>query len=214
MVKFICLFSFIFIIYAQTSLAEIIRKDFFIKGENNINLFVRQVKDSDAKERKLSVLLIHGARFPGVASFDLQVENGSLAADLANAGHTVYLMDARGYGKSTRPTEMNEPRDANSPLVRSLEVVRDIKAAADEIKKLDKVSQMAALGWATGGHWAGYFASLHPESVSHLIIYNSLYGAYSKHDLLGFGSNLEDEKKKENLTLKDFKHIVLILLIR
>src|SRR5690606_27411563 len=31
-------------------------------------------------------------------------------------------------------------------------------------------------GWATGSHWMGMYASLYTESVSHLVLYNTLYG--------------------------------------
>ena len=45
--------------------------------------------------------MAHGARVPGIASFDLPVANGSLAADLAQrSGRPIYVMDARGYGVS------------------------------------------------------------------------------------------------------------------
>jgi hypothetical protein len=55
---------------------------------------VREVKPVAATRRE-PLLLIHGARVPGIASFDLDVPNGSLAADLALQLNTVvYIMDA------------------------------------------------------------------------------------------------------------------------
>jgi pimeloyl-ACP methyl ester carboxylesterase len=35
---------------------------------------------------------------------------------------------------------------------------------------------VALLGWATGGMWSAYYASLHPEKVGHLITLNALCG--------------------------------------
>ena len=99
--------------------AELARQDFFVESEPGIELFVREVRPAGMTSGGAPVLLLHGARVPGLASFDLPVPNGSLAGDLAEAGHIVYVMDVRGYGRSTRPPEMSEPPDANPPLVRS-----------------------------------------------------------------------------------------------
>src|SRR5690606_35659670 len=48
------------------------------------------------------------------------------------------------------------------------------------------------LGWATGGQWAAYYATLRPERVSHLLVYNALYGVAEEHPSIGHGSYLED----------------------
>lgn len=48
-------------------------------------MFVREVRVGESGDAsKAPVLLLHGARVAGVASFDLRVPNGSLAADLAS----------------------------------------------------------------------------------------------------------------------------------
>ena len=172
---------------------EVERTDHYINGEPGVTLFLREVRPVESRERALpAILLLHGARVPSVPSFDLAVPGYSLAADLANAGFAVYLLDARGYGGSTRPSEMNEPPNAHPPLVRSNEVVRDIHAAVSWIQARHGAARIALLGWATGGHWAGYYASLFPDKVSHLVLYNTLYGGTDQHDRIGPGSGLED----------------------
>lgn len=172
---------------------QIIRQDFFLTGDPGIQLFVREVKDGGTQRRQRGpVLLLHGARVPGIASFDLDVPNGSLAADLASNGHVVYVMDARGYGKSSRPTAMEQPPEANPPLVRSSEVVRDINAVVEWIRRRLGVERVALLGWATGGHWHGYYTALYSDRVSHLILQNTLYGGTPEHPTLGHGSSNED----------------------
>ncbi|MFS8636704.1 MAG: alpha/beta fold hydrolase [Gemmatimonadota bacterium] len=169
------------------------RVDHRIAGEPGITLFVREVRDDEARQMSLPpVLLLHGARVPSVASFDLPVPGYSLAADLASAGFAVYLLDVRGYGGSTRPPEMDGPPEAHPPLVRSYKAVRDIHAAVTWIMEREGVASVALLGWATGGHWAGHYASLYPENVSHLVLYNTLYGGSDRHDQIGPGSSLED----------------------
>jgi pimeloyl-ACP methyl ester carboxylesterase len=141
------------------------------------------------------VLLLHGARVPGLASFDLDVPGGSLAADLARCGHPAYVMDARGYGSSTRPPEMDKPPEARPPLVRSPEVVRDIAAVVEAIGRRHGGRRVALLGWATGGFWCGHYATLYPERISHLILDNSLYGGVAGHPAIGPGSDLEDPRQ-------------------
>jgi pimeloyl-ACP methyl ester carboxylesterase len=170
---------------------SITHRDFFINSDPGIRLFVREVTVGQNGSGK-PILLVHGARVPGIASFDLPVSGGSLAEDLAQRGFDVYILDLRGYGQSTRPKEMDEPPTAHPPLVRSNEAVRDIAATVDWIRSRRGLASVVLFGWATGGHWAAHYASLYPEKVSALIVLNSLYGANSPHPLMGHGSDMED----------------------
>lgn len=171
--------------------AAVQRQNIEVESDPGVALHVREVHDSARVHRALPpVVLVHGARVPGVASFDLPVEGGSLAEDLASAGHRVFVMDARGYGGSSRPGQ--EGPQEGAPLVRSGEVVRDLAAVVETVSRRTGAQQVALLGWATGGHWAGMFASQQPAKVSHLVIYNSLYGAQAGHKTLGPGSTTAD----------------------
>lgn len=188
---------------AHPAHAVVTRSDHFVESDPGIRIYVREVIDPEATDPcRPPILLLHGARVPGVASFDLPVPGGSLAADLAQAGHAVYVMDPRGYGQSTRPPEMSRPPGDSPPLVRSPEVVRDVAAVVDWIRVRRGVERVALLGWATGGHWAGYYATLHPERVSHLILYNTLYGGSAEHDSIGRGSSLEDPQHTGRFNVK------------
>lgn len=176
---------------AASAEAKLERQDFFVPSDPGVRLFVREVKSADNGGGQ-PILLLHGARVPGLASFDLPVAGGSLAADLAQAGLDVYIMDVRGYGQSTRPAAMEEPPAMHAPLVRSNEAARDIAAVVDAIRDRRHVDRVALFGWATGGQWAGYYASLYPGKVSALILLNSLYRGSSKQPMIGRGSDLED----------------------
>ena len=157
------------------STAEISRQDFRVESEPGIEIFVREVV-SQSKPTGVPILLIHGGGPGGLASFDLDVPGYSLAADFAQAGHPVYVMNVRGWEYSTRPDGLDEPADSNPPLVTSEEAVRDIGAVVDWIRDRTAQSQVALVGWATGGHWAGMYTSQNTEAVSHLVMLNSLYG--------------------------------------
>ncbi|RKH10662.1 alpha/beta fold hydrolase [Corallococcus sp. CA053C] len=175
--------------------AEVARAEFLVPVEPGIEVSVREVKDTGMQVANLPpLILVHGGRVPGRASFDLPVEGGSLAADLARAGHAVYVMDARGYGGSTRPQAMSAPV-TGQPLVGSHEVVRDVHAVVGWVQARTGQRRVGLLGWATGGHWAGMYTSLYPEGVSHLVMLNALYAGSAEHKMLGRGTDFEDPKR-------------------
>jgi len=182
--------SVVLVAAASQVQAAPLRDEFKVRSEPGVEIFVREVARRDTESAKVPIILLHGARVPGVASFDLPVERGSLAADLAEAGHRTFIMDVRGYGGSTRPQKMSHP-PGPEPLVKSHEVVRDIGAVAAAVRARTGATRVAMLGWATGGHWAGMYASLHPEEISHLVILNSLYGGSDRHAMLGHGTSNE-----------------------
>ena len=197
---------FFFMLAASPSFSSVARRDFFVESDHGIRLFVREVSQSVTPSpkgaRSQPILLIHGARVPGLASFDLPVAGGSLAEDFAERGFDVFIVDLRGYGKSTRPSGMDEPPSAHSPLVRSNEAVRDIAAVVDWIRDNRRVPKVALFGWATGGQWAGYYASLQPDRVAALIVLNSLYHGASPHPLIGRGSDMEDPAQPDHFNQK------------
>ena len=114
--------------------AEVMRSDFSVESDPTIHLAVREVTAPNVTPVGPPVILIHGARVPGIASFDLNVRNGSLAVELATARLRVFVMDARGYGGSTRTGQVGDPA-GRPPLARSDEIVRDIGAVAKDVRK-------------------------------------------------------------------------------
>ena len=125
-------------------------------------------------KNSIPLLLIHGGGPGAVASFDLPVTGGSLAEDLANEGLKIYLMNIRGWERSTLP----EYHHSDSSLVvgSHVEAAQDIGSVVDWILAKEDARQVALFGWATGGHWSGYYVIRHPENVAGWIILNSLYG--------------------------------------
>ena len=49
------------------------------------------------------LLFVHGATYPAETAFDLPIEGVSMMDLIAMRGYDVYLVDVRGYGRSTRP---------------------------------------------------------------------------------------------------------------
>jgi len=87
-------------------------------GDPGVELFVRNKhpagKQSFSGDKIL--LFVHGATYPAETAFDLPIEGVSMMDLLAARGYDVYLVDVRGYGRSTRPPEMSQPPAANKPM--------------------------------------------------------------------------------------------------
>ena len=76
---------------------------------------------------------------PASTSFDLPLDGESWMDYLAARGYDVYLLDLRGYGKSSRPKEMSEDPKANPPIVRGDTAVKDIGTAVDFVLSRRKI---------------------------------------------------------------------------
>src|SRR5579864_1574602 len=87
-------------------------------GDAGIQLFVRNKHLAGKETSPEKILLyVHGATYPAETAFDLPIEGVSMMDMIAARGYDVYLVDVRGYGRSTRPAEMSQPSEANEPIV-------------------------------------------------------------------------------------------------
>jgi pimeloyl-ACP methyl ester carboxylesterase len=148
------------------------RSDAMVAGPPGIAIFLREVVGRSPAPNTAPLLLVHDTPAAGAASFDLAVAGGSLAVDLADAGLRVYLMDARGYGRSSRAPRLSSPPRPGVPLTRASEVVEDIGAVVDWIRQRTRAPKVALLGWGAGGHAIGQFAARRPDVVASVVFYN------------------------------------------
>jgi pimeloyl-ACP methyl ester carboxylesterase len=162
--------------------AQVTRTDTMVDQAPGNRLFVREVRGADTS--RAPVLLVHGGGGGGLASFDPGVPGYSLAEELAADGHPVYVMDIRGWGRSSRPAALASTDPMTAPAVTSDEVVADITAVVVHIRTREKGRQVALLGHASGGHWAGMYAAARPDLVSHLVMVNSMYGVKAPWSLM------------------------------
>src|ERR1700742_3942780 len=86
-------------------------------GDPGIQLFVRNKHPAGMSKFSSDRILIfvHGATYPAETAFDLPIEGVSMMDLIAQRGFDVYLVDVRGYGRSTRPPEMNDPPEKSKP---------------------------------------------------------------------------------------------------
>src|SRR5882757_10988599 len=159
-------------------------------------IYVRERVDAGMVLRVASVtdrvvLFVHGAGTPAEVAFDVPYQDYSWMAYLAQSGFDVFAMDVTGYGRSTRPTAMNDPcnlaREQQTTFVPSLLSApcapsyprhlttiasdwNDIGAVVDYIRTLRHVDQVNLVAWSLGGPRAGGYAAQHPEKLQKLVL--------------------------------------------
>ena len=69
---------------------------------------------------------------------------------IAQRGYDVWLFDLRGYGRSTRPAEMDQPAEQNPPLTTGAVGQRDVDAVIDFVRKRRGLDKVTLLGWSWG----------------------------------------------------------------
>lgn len=179
---------------------KVIHRDHKVKSTDGVEIFVREFQNSvNDSLYPYPLLLIHGGG-PGVlASFDINVPNGSFAKKLTDKGLKVYMMNIRGWESSTLP-DYNES-DSTLVIGNHKEAYDDIKSVVDFIKEKEKIEKISLFGWATGGHWGGYFASKNSKDLAHFISLNSLYGVNAPWELRHFFWQEEDTTRFKRGTL-------------
>jgi len=101
-----------------------------------------------------TVLLLHGKNF--VAMYWEQTAN-----DLAKAGYRVIMPDQIGFGKSSKPTNIQYSFQL---------LAQNTKAILDK----EKISKVNVLGHSMGGMLATRFTLMYPENVEKLILENPI----------------------------------------
>src|SRR3984957_6384880 len=176
---------------------EVAKTDFSIDAvDPGIKLFLRE--KMAAGNTKFTddniVLLLHGATSPSSCDFDLPYKDYSRADWLAKRGDGGYMGGYRNYGGLPPEAARDEPASKNQPLTRSYLALRDVAAMVDWIKAKRGVKQVTVIGWSWGAMMAGYYASLHSETIRKLVLYAPLYN-FNDHTNLGPGSSLQNKRK-------------------
>jgi pimeloyl-ACP methyl ester carboxylesterase len=163
---------------AKTGTSNLITEEFMVPARDaGIEIFVRNKRPADMRtfSPARTVLFVHGATYPAHTTFDLPIEGRSWMDHIAARGYDVYLLDLRGYGKSTRPPEMAQSADANPPLVRTATAVKDIAAAVDFILERRGIPRLVLLGWSWGTFSTPTYTIAHPEKVERLALYAPIW---------------------------------------
>jgi pimeloyl-ACP methyl ester carboxylesterase len=168
---------------AQSRTPPVTTEEFMIPGADpGVQLYVRNKRPRDATRFSAEniVLFVHGATYPAETSFDLRLDGFSWMDYIAGRGYDVYLVDVRGYGKSSRPAEMDQPPERNAPIVRTDTAARDYGAAVDFVLKRRGVAKLNVLGWSWGTAITALYASQNNAKVNRLVLYAPVWLRESK----------------------------------
>ena len=141
--------------------------------DSGINLYMRNKRPASMNNfaGDKILLYVHGATYPSETAFDLRLNGLSWMDYIAQHGYDVYLVDLRGYGKSTRPPEMDKPPADNEPIVRTATAVKDVGIAVDFILKRRGVAKINLLGWSWGTSIMGWYTAQNNDKVNRLVLY-------------------------------------------
>jgi pimeloyl-ACP methyl ester carboxylesterase len=143
------------------------------------------------------VLFVHGAGTPAEVSFDVPRDGYSWMAYLAAAGYDVFSVDMTGYGRSTRPPQMNDacnlsamqqsgfvpaliaapcPQTYPGAMTTIASDWDDVGAAVNYVRSLRHVEKISMVAWSLGGPRSGGYAAKHPEQISRIVWLAPAYG--------------------------------------
>jgi pimeloyl-ACP methyl ester carboxylesterase len=191
---------------APSDSGQLLTIDHYVRVKSTAPSMAGQTAQVYVRERVISrnllrgpsgvVLFVHGAGTPAEVAFDVPNSDYSWMAYLANAGFDVFSMDMEGYGRSTRPTVMNDPCNLaraqqllfvpsliaapcaptfQGPVTTIASDWNDIGAVVDYIRAQRRVDKINLAGWSQGGPRAGGYTAQHPEQVQRLALLAPAY---------------------------------------
>ena len=121
------------------------------------------------------ILFVHGATYPSETIFDIDLPGGSWMDYAVRRGYDAYMLDIRGYGRSTRPPSMDEPPDCNIAFATTAEAIKDVDATVNFILNRRNVNKINLVGWSWGTAILGDFTAKNNEKVAKLSLYAPLW---------------------------------------
>jgi pimeloyl-ACP methyl ester carboxylesterase len=163
---------------ASAQTAKVASESYLIPARDpGIQLFVRNKRPEGTMQFKSDkvLLFVHGATYPSETSFDLSLDGLSWMDYIAQRGWDVYLMDVRGYGRSTRPEPMMQAAEANPPIVNTDVAVKDVGAVVDHILARRGIAKVNLLGWSWGTAIMAAYTAQNNDKVERLVLYAPLW---------------------------------------
>ena len=116
------------------------------------------------------VIFQHGATY-GSAAFDMAFGGMSWMDYVAARGFDAYCLDLPGYGRSTRPPQMDEPADRNPPFMRTPDAAASLGAVVDFVCRRRGVDKLCLVGWSWGTAITSYFTQHNNARVERLVLF-------------------------------------------
>jgi pimeloyl-ACP methyl ester carboxylesterase len=153
---------------------KLVAESFMIQSRDpGIHLYIRNKRPVGVTQfsGEKTVLYVHGTTQAASTTFDLPLNGLSWMDYIALRGYDVYLLDVRGYGRSSRPPEMEKPATENPPIVRTDVAVADLGAAVDHILSRRGITKLNLMGWSWGTAIIGRYAAQNSTKVNRLVLY-------------------------------------------
>ena len=160
-------------VVAQTQ-TKVVMEEFMVAAKDaGIELYVRNKRPEGMTQFSpdRTVVYVHGATYPAETAFDLPLAGLSWMDHIASRGFDVYLLDLRGYGRSTRPKEMDQRPEANPPIVTTEVARRDVGAVVDYILQRRSIQKVNLIGWSWGTSIMASYTTENPGKVNRLVLY-------------------------------------------
>jgi pimeloyl-ACP methyl ester carboxylesterase len=159
---------------AANAQTQLVSEDIMVKSPDaGIEIYVRNKRPANMNSFRpeRTVIYVHGATYPASTAFDLKLDGLSWMEYIASRGYDVYLLDLRGYGKSTRPKEMSEDGKNNPPIVRNDTALKDIGTVVDFVLARRNIQRVNLLGWSWGTALMAGYAAQNNAKVERLVLY-------------------------------------------
>ena len=155
------------------SATPLVMEEFRIANAAGLDLYVRNKRPAGLTHftPDKTLLYVHGATYPASTSFDLALGGFSWMDYIAERGYDVYLLDVHGYGLSARPPQMDQPAADNPPFAGTIDAVGDVQAVVEFIKRRRGIGKLNLMGWSWGTAIMQWYASIHGDNVSKLVLY-------------------------------------------
>ena len=142
-------------------------------SDPGVQLYVRNKHPAGVQAFSADRVLVyvHGATYPAETAFDLPIGGASMMDILAARGWDVWMLDVRGYSRSTRPAEMDRPAGDAKPLVDTAMAARDVGSVVDFVLKQRQVAKVNLMGWSWGTSIMGLYTTTHNANVERLVLY-------------------------------------------
>ena len=154
--------------------ARLVTDSYLIPSQDpGIQLYIRNKRPEGMSRfsAERTLLYVHGATQASETTFDLPLDGTSWMEFVAQRGWDVWLVDLRGYGRSTRPPEMDQPAANNPPVVTTDVAVRDVTAAIEHILARRGVPKINLMAWSWGCTIMATYTTKNNDKVNRLVLY-------------------------------------------
>ncbi len=163
---------------AQPPAVDLVGEAYHVRGADpDISLYVRNRRPADMTRfsAERTVLFVHGATYPAEVTFDLRLDDLSWMDYIAAHGYDVYMMDLRGYGRSTRPPQMDQPPGDNEPIVTTDVAVRDFGTVVEHVLERRGIDALNVMGWSWGTVITSTYTADNPDKVERLVLFAPIW---------------------------------------